>query len=279
MQGLKDTKNWIAGIQWFFFIFANIVIIPITVGEAFGMTQAEIVPLLQFSFIITGLACLGQVVFGHRRPILDGQSGLWWGIFLTLVAIASAQGMPLHVLGGSLAIGVIISGVITILIGLLGIGPYIAKLFNPGVMGVFMLLLGITLIQIFLKGMLVIPFGQAAETATINLPVAGLAIFIALLVIVISIKSPASVRSYALLIGIILGWILYTVIFGVDSSFAGEAAPFQLFPFGSLTWDTGVVLTAVMAGLLNTSNTFGALKGTDEFVHKSQSKSDYEETF
>src|SRR5699024_9412814 len=105
----------------------------------------------------------------------------------------------LHVLGGSLAIGVIISGVITILIGLLGIGPYIAKLFNPGVMGVFMLLLGITLIQIFLKGMLGIPFGQAAETATINLPVAGLAIFIALLVIVISIKSPASVRSYALL--------------------------------------------------------------------------------
>src|SRR5699024_10317453 len=112
--------------------------------------------------------------FGHGRPILDGQSGLWWGIFLTLVATASAQGMPLHVLGGSLAIGVIISGVITILIGLLGIGPYIAKLFNPGVMGVFMLLLGITLIQIFLKGMLGIPFGQAAETATINLPVAGL---------------------------------------------------------------------------------------------------------
>ncbi len=279
LHGIKETKNWVAGLQWFFFIFANIVVIPITIGEAFGLEQTEIVPLLRLSFIVTGLACLAQVFLGHKRPILEGQSGLWWGIYLTLVTTTAAQGMPIEVLGGSLALGVVISGIITILIGITNLGPMIANLFNPGVMGVFMFLLGLTLIQIFLKGMLGIPFGSAEEQATINLPVAGLAIFIALLVIIISIKSPAKVRSYALLIGIILGWILYTVIFGVDSSFAGEAAPFQLFPFGSLTWDTGVVLTAVMAGLLNTSNTFGALKGTDELVQKTTTKRDYKTTF
>lgn len=280
MHSLRETKNWIAGIQWFFFIFANIVIIPITVGEAFGLSQAEIVPLLQFSFIITGLACLAQVFIGHGRPILEGQSGLWWGIFLTLVATASAQGMPLEVLGGSLALGVIISGVITMLIGILGIGPYIGKLFNPGVMGVFMLLLGITLIQIFLKGMLGIPFGQAADTATINLPIAGLAIFIALLVIIISIKSPAHIRSYALLIGIVLGWILFVLFFGTSSAATDSSVKsIPLFPFGSITWDTGVVLTAVLAGLLNTSNTFGALKGTDEMLKKQTTNKDYRTSF
>ena len=279
MDGIKETKNWIAGIQWFFFIFANIVIIPITVGEAFGLSQAEIVPLLQLSFIVTGLACLGQAVLGHRRPILEGQSGLWWGIFLTLVATSSAQGMPIEVLGGSLALGVIISGIITILIGITGIGPVIAKLFNPVVMGVFMLLLGITLIQIFLKGMLGIPFGKAAETATIHLPISGLAIFIALLVIIISIKSPAHIRSYALLIGIIVGWILYTFIFGTVENNSAQAASFQLFPFGNLTWDTGVVVTAVLAGLLNTSNTFGALKGTDEMFQSVTTNKDYRSSF
>src|SRR5690625_989233 len=187
--------------------------------------------------------------------------------------------MPIEVLGGSLALGVIISGLITILIGITGVGPAIAKLFNPGVMGVFMFLLGLTLIQIFLKGMLGLPFGGEADQATINLPVSALAIVIALFVIIISIKSPARVRSYALLIGIILGWILYTVIFGVDASFAGKAAPFRLFPFGSLTWDTGVVLTAVVAGLLNTSNTFGSLKGTDELLNKPTTNRDYMTTF
>ena len=278
MHGLREARNWIAGLQWFFFIFANIVIIPITIGEAYGLTQAEIVPLLQMSFIVTGLACLAQAYFGHRRPLLEGQSGLWWGIFLTLVVTTSAQGMPIEVLGGSLALGVIISGFVTILIGVLGIGPAIAKLFKPGVMGVFMFLLGLTLIQIFLKGMLGLPFKATSETATINLPVSALAIFIAILVIIISIKSPAKIRSYALLIGIIIGWILYVIFFGPDSSI-GDSAGIKVFPLGSLTWDTGVVLTAVLAGLLNTSNTFGALKGTDDLLQKETSKQDYFTSF
>ncbi len=276
---LKQTKNWIAGVQWFFFIFANIVIIPITVGEAFGLTQSEIIPLLQLSFIVTGLACLAQAVIGHRRPILEGQSGLWWGIFLTLVVTTSAQGMPLEVLGGSLALGVIISGVLTVLIGVTGAGPKIAELFNPGVMGVFMFLLGLTLIQIFLKGMIGIPFGENGDSATIHLPIAGVAIFIALVVIIISIKSPARIRSYALLIGIILGWILYTIIFGSAPITTSESASFKLFPFGSLTWDTGVVVTAVLAGLLNISNTFGSLKGTDEMFQTETTKKDYLSSF
>lgn len=280
MHELKDTKAWVAGIQWFFFIFANIVIIPITVGEAFGLNQAEIVPLLQLSFMVTGLACLAQAIFGHRRPILEGQSGLWWGIFLTLVTTATAQGLPLEVLGGSLALGIILSGLITILIGVTGIGPILAKLFKPGVMGVFMLLLGLTLIQIFLKGMLGIPFGSGAETATIHLPVAGLSIFIALLVIIISIKSSVKIRSYALLIGIIVGWILYRLLIGKESTgFSGSSAGFQLFPFGNLTWDVGVVITTVMAGLLNTSNTFGSLKGTDGMLETTTTKKDYLSTF
>lgn len=279
MHGLKDTKNWVAGLQWFFFIFANIVVIPITIGEAFGLQQAEVVPLLRMSFIVTGLACLAQVFLGHGRPILEGQSGLWWGIYLTLVTTTAAQGMPIEVLGGSLALGIIIAGGITIVIGITGLGPVIARYFTPGVMGVFMFLLGLTLIQIFLKGMLGIPFGGAADEATIDLPVAGLAIFIALLVIVISIKSSAKVRSYALLIGIILGWALYAIIFGVDTSLAGEAASVRLFPLGGLTWDTGIVLTAVMAALLNTSNTFGALKGTDEMLDKTTTRKDYLTTF
>jgi len=142
-----------------------------------------------------------------------------------------------------------------------------------------MLLLGITLIQIFLKGMLGIPFGKAAETATIHLPISSLAIFIALLVIIISIKSPTHIRSYALLIGIIVGWTLYTFIFGTVENNSAQAASFQLFPFGNLTWDTGVVVTAVLAGLLNTSNTFGALKGTDEMFHSVTTNKDYRSSF
>lgn len=231
--------------------------------------------MIQFSFIVTGLACIVQASLGHHRPLLEGQSGLWWGIFLTLVATASAQGMPLPVLGGSLALGVIISGVLTILIGLVGLGPFFARLFKPGVMGVFVLLLGFTLIQIFLKGMLGLPFGGAEEGAVIDLPVAALAIFITILVMVISIKSPPRIRSYALLIGMVLGWVLYHFIFGTETNGNGRGASYMIFPLGPLTWDTGVILTAVLAGLLNLTNTFGALKGSDVFYDKPAGNKQY----
>lgn len=272
---LLHIPNWMAGFQWFFFIFANIIVIPITVGEAFELAPSAVSSMIQFSFIVTGLACIVQAWIGHHRPVLEGQSGLWWGIFLTLVTTASAQGMPLHVLGGSLALGVMISGALTIVIGVIGLGPFFAKLFKPGVMGVFVLLLGFTLIQIFLKGMLGLPFGEVQEGAVINLPVASLAIFIALFVMVISIKSPPRIRSYALLIGMVVGWILYHFIFGTEVSETASGASYMLFPLGSLTWDTGVVLTAVLAGLLNLTNTFGALKGTDVFYDQPTTNKQY----
>lgn len=272
---LLHMPNWIAGIQWFFFIFANIIVIPITVGEAFDLSQAATSSIIQFSFIITGIACIAQAYFGHGRPLLEGQSGLWWGIFLTLVTTASAQKMPLDVLGGSLALGVILSGILTILIGSLGFGSFFARLFKPGVMGVFILLLGFTLIQIFLKGMLGLPFKGDTEGAMIDLPVASLSIFIALLVMIISIKSPPKIKSYALLIGMVLGWFLHHLIFGTNVPAKEGGASYILFPLGSLKWDTGIVLTAMLAGLLNLTNTFGSIKGSDDFFKQKATNKQY----
>lgn len=267
--------HWIGGLQWFFFIFANIIVIPITIGEAFQLPKEKVASLMQFSFIVTGLACLLQAFYGHKRPIMEGQSGLWWGIFLTLATTVQAQGLSLVELGGSLAIGVMLSGLITIIIGVTGTGPYIAKLFKPGVMSVFVLLLGFTLIQIFLKGMLGIPFGIEADDASIQLPVAALAVAIAIFVIVVSIKSRPEIRSYALLIGIVVGWILHVLLFGVETEQTSTTLSFGLFPLGPLTWNTGVVLTAVLAGLLNLTNTFGALKGSDALFGRATTNREY----
>lgn len=278
MKELMNTKNWIAGVQWFFFIFANIVVIPITIAAAFGLSEGETVPLLQMSFIVTGLACLAQVFLGHGKPILEGQSGLWWGIFLTLITTASAQGLTLGQVGGSLAIGAMLAGAITIFIGISGLAPLLARFFTKGVMGVFMLLLGFTLIQIFLKGMLGIPFDNSSD-ASIDIAVSVLAIFIAILVIVISIKSPVKIRSYALLIGIAVGWGLYVLFFGGVPLVTDDIAPLAIFPFGSLYWDTGIVVTAVLAGILNISNTYGALKGTDDMFETETTKRDYASSF
>lgn len=281
MKELLKSSNWISGLQWLFFIFANIVVIPITVGAAFNLPGDEIVSLLQLSFILTGLACIIQALLGHQRALMEGQSGLWWGVILTLVTIASAQGVPLTELGGSLAVGVLISAVLTIIIGLTGLGPHIAKLFNPGVMGVFMFLFAAQLCGIFLKGMLGIPFGNVKGEVAIDLPIAGLSIAIAAIVILVSIKAPTSVRKYGLLIGIVTGWIAHTLIFGVQESNSGSGGGISLswFPLGKPTWNTGIIITTVLAGLLNLANTFGSLKGTDEMYGHIATKRQYRVSF
>lgn len=279
MDQLFQFRNWLAGIQWFFFMFANTVIIPIMIGAAFGLPQKEVVPLLQMSFIVTGLACFFQVLVGHKKPIMEGQSGLWIAVFLTLIATSSAQGVPLHEVGGSFALGVIISGILTILIGVLGIGPRLASLFNESVMGVFMVLLGLTLMQIFIKGMLGLPFGATNEPATIHLAKSAVSIFIIIVVILISIKSSKKVRNYALLIGIILGWVVYTFFFGIEKIASDSSVGITLFPFGQVTWNTGIVFTAVVTGILNISNTYGALLGTDGLLNKQTTKREYAATF
>src|SRR5690625_5192926 len=227
---ILNAKNWVSGIQWFFFIFANIVIIPITVGAAFELEQDTVVTMLQFSFIITGLACMAQAFFGHGRAIMEGQSGLWWGIILTLVVTATAPDMPLIVLGGSLAIGIFISAILTIIIGLAGLGPYIAKWFSPGVMGVFMFVFGGQLIQIFLKGMFGLPFGNESGSSSIDLSTTLLAVVIAVIVIVFNVISSENIRSYGLLLGIIVGSIAYALIFGSDKSEGSAGLSFEFFP-------------------------------------------------
>lgn len=72
MKHLKNVDNWLGGLQWLMYIFINTVVVPITMGAAFDLSQAEIVSTMQFSFILGGIACLMQVFIGHRRPIMDG---------------------------------------------------------------------------------------------------------------------------------------------------------------------------------------------------------------
>lgn len=254
--------------------------IPITVGAAFGLSSNEIINLLQLSFIVTGLACMLQAILGHKRAIMEGQSGLWWGVILTLCYSASANGLSLAEMGGSLSVGIIISGILTVFIGVSGMGPLLAKLFNPAVMGVFIFLLGCKLVSIFLKGMLGIPFSNQAQDVHINLAISLLSILIAIIVIIISIKAPPSIGRYSLLIGIIIGWICFVLIFKTDESIR-ELSSFNinLFPLGKPAWNIGIIVTAVLTGLLNTANTFGALKGTDGIYNLETTNSQYRSSF
>ena len=101
MKQIRASVTLLAGFQWLFFMFANTVVIPISIGGAFQLDQIEVVSAIQRSFIFTGIACLLQGFIGHRLSLMEGQSGLWWGVILSLAGTASALNMELTTIGGA----------------------------------------------------------------------------------------------------------------------------------------------------------------------------------
>ncbi len=274
-KNLQTSVMFLAGFQWLFFMFANTVVIPISVGAAFELDQVEIVSAIQRSFIFTGIASLLQGLFGHRLALMEGQSGLWWGVILSLAATASTMNIELSTVGGSIAVGVIISGILVAIFGLLGIGELLKKWFTPIVMFVFLILLANQLIMIFLKGML-----GLNTSDSIDVKVAIFSFILATITILIHVKGKGILSSLNLLIGMTIGWIASAQIFPTEAVEAIHTSPLlTLFPWGQPAFEWGIIITVVITGLLNTTNTIATLKGSEAVFEKETTDKQYKASF
>lgn len=115
---LRSRFSWnvlLAGVQWLFFLFTNTVMVPLSIGHALGLPPEEIAASMQRSFILTGLLCIVQVIWGHRYALMDGPAGVWWGVVLSICASAPAMGMDLATVASSLMSGFILSSVMVII--------------------------------------------------------------------------------------------------------------------------------------------------------------------
>ena len=262
----------LAGLQWLFFMFANIVVIPISVGQAFHLSPAATTASLERAFILTGIACILQALVGHRYPFMEGSSGLWWGVILSLAASAAGLDQSLTELGGSIAIGIIISGVLISLIGAVGLGWRMRRIFTPVVTATFYFLLAAQLVGIFFKGMLGLSSG-----ASIQPGIALLSFAIALLVFALTLWGPGRLSNFALLIGIITGWIAFRLLFPANAASLTPAggALFMLFPWGNPFINIGVIAAVIVTGLINLSNTYATLAATGPLYGKPAEPSEY----
>src|SRR5437879_8760801 len=229
----------LASIQWLFFMFANIVVIPISIGQAFHLPPVVVTASLERAFIYTGIACILQWLVGHRLPILEGPAGLWWGVILSLAASTQSAGQSLQTLGGNLEVGIIISGLLICLLGILGVGWWLRRLFTPVVTSTFYFLLAAQLSGIFFKGMMGLTDGSSIQPT-----VALLSLGLVILVLVLNIWGRGLVSNFALLIGIIVGWITFRLLFANQPSTlvpAGSAL-FAIFPWEGPRSTPGILL-------------------------------------
>lgn len=277
MTKWTSPSLWLAGVQWLFFLFANTVVVPLSVGAAFQLPPEVIISIVKVTFVVTGAASILQACFGHRYALMEGPAGLWWGLLLSLAAAAPSMGMSLVEMGGALSAGLIAAGVLTSLLAVLGFGDVLKKAFTPIVMFVYLFLLSSQLIMIFFKSMLGI-----SESGEIYLPVALLSIAIALIVGWISLKGKGALANFAILIGMVAGWAAYRLLFPGSASAVGEGGgslALAFLPWGPLRLDYGIMGAALIAGLINMSNTITALKAADKLYGQVSTDKQYKRSF
>ncbi len=167
------------------------------------------------------------------------------GVILSLAATASTLNMELTTIGGSIAVGAIISGLLVSILGMFGLANLLKKWFTPVVMFVFLLLLANQLIYIFLKGML-----GLNNSEYIDVYMACFSFMIAAFTIYLNVKGKGVISNLSLLIGMVDGWIGTVSLFQHETVSTVKTTPFlTCFSWGELSLAWGIVLIVVITGL------------------------------
>lgn len=264
-------RTILSSLQWTLFIIAGNLVAPIAIASVFHLDPADTLLFIQRTLFVLGIAGLLQVLFGHRLPIHEGPAGLWWGVFALYaslgVTLFGSETETLRVLSFSL----LVSGVICIILSLVGFIEKLANFFTPMVIGTYLILLVTQLSGSFVKGML----GLNGANDTIDGTVALISIGLVILSLILD-KFP-SLAQYSIIILIAIGWGLF-YYFDLVPPISMPNEWFHLpdiFVFGTPRMEWSMIPTVLLLTLLLITNMVATvrvvenvLKGNKEYDHK-----------
>ncbi|WP_053217913.1 purine/pyrimidine permease [Virgibacillus senegalensis] len=263
---LSLSKTGLETLQWFIFLLASSVALPIVIGSIYEMNFTEVAGLMQRTFFIVGVASLLQGLLGHRLPIMEGPAGLWISIFSVMAVTGSQQGMSNGETLQSVETAMLLTGGFLFLFGVFHLAEKLLPLFTPLVTGSFLFLLTIQLSGTFLEGML----GIQQEIEAIHGTEAILAFLTFFIVLGLSIFGRGWLGNYAVLIGIVLGWLSYRLFVGNDSAQTADVAGFALpewFAWGTPNMDWSVIPIAFITAVILLSNVVASVVATSQSVY------------
>lgn len=257
--------------QWFIFLLANSVALPIVIGGIFQLSIEEISALMQRTFFVVGISSFIQGWLGHRYPIADGPAGSWVSVFVILADVAVRQGQSMKETLQILEGGFIVAGLLLLILGLCGYIHRLLFLFTPLVTGSFLLILALQLSGVFMKGMMALH----GEASLPDYGTAALSFGVFILVIILSVKGKGWIRNYAVLIGILSGWLLYTLLGKSSGTFPASGSWIKLpeiCAWGVPQFNAGIVITSILFTFILVSNTIAAVAAVSQVVPESPMK-------
>lgn len=264
--GMRKLKVFFSSLQWLAFIIASSIVAPIAIAALYGMDPTQTASFVQRTFLVLGLSGMVQVYFGHRLPINEGPAGLWWGVFI----IYAGLGPTLYGSGEetlrAIEAGILVSGILFMLLSILGIIDRLSKLFTPVVTGTYLILLSLQLSGSFLNGI----FGVGYRgSEAVNLKIFVICLFTIIFTFLFAEKGPRKLRQYSVLISLALGWIIFA-IFGLTEPTKVTSDKWievpKLFAFGNPVFDSGMIATSILVTLLLLTNLIASVRVVEQVL-------------
>ncbi|KGX93653.1 xanthine permease [Pontibacillus halophilus JSM 076056 = DSM 19796] len=251
--------------QWFVFLLASAVALPIVIGSIFHMSFEEVSGLMQRTFFAVGLTSFLQGWIGHKLPIMEGPAGLWISTFTVMAHSASEAGNSPKAALPVLETAMFLTAILLVIIGVTKLSQKVMALFTPLVTGSFLFLLTIQLSGTFLSGML----GTNGDEGTIQVIGSSIAFLTFILVLGLSTFGRGWMKSYAVLLGIAVGWIVYELILHPEktSQDKGVFQPPEWLAWGAPSLDLSTLPVAIVTALILLSNVVASVVAVSQSIH------------
>jgi OHCU decarboxylase len=268
---LPVGKLAVYGFQHVLAFYAGAVVVPILLASAIGLSERELIHLINADLFTCGIASIIQSVgfwkIGVRLPLLQGVT---FTAVSPMIAIGLAAGggtQGLLVIYGS----VIVAGLVTFLAA-----PFFSRLirfFPPVVTGSVILIIGLALLPVAGADAV----GGAAHPEPANPRNLAYALGTLALIVIIQRIFRGFLATVAVLIGLVVGtglaWALGDANFAAvgDSGWFGLTTPFF---FGWPKFTAAAIISMVVVMLITAVETTGDVFATGEIVDRRITRSD-----
>lgn len=253
------------GFQHVLAFYAGAVIVPILLASAIGLSERDLVHLINADLFTCGIASIIQSVgfwkVGVRLPLLQG---------VTFTAVSPMIAIGLAAGGGTQGLLVIYGAVIVAGLVTFFIAPVFGKLirfFPPVVTGSVITIIGIALLPVAALDAV----GGGSDPQPGNPRNLAYAVGTVIVIVLIQRLFRGFLATVAVLAGLVLGtlvaWALGDAHFGAvaDSAWFGVTTPFW---FGWPQFSIAAIVSMVVVMLITAVETTGDVFATAEIVEK-----------
>ncbi|MEK4555820.1 nucleobase:cation symporter-2 family protein [Jeotgalicoccus sp. FSL K6-3177] len=256
----SNVKDFSLGLQHVLAMYAGAVIVPLIVGNAIGLTPAQLTYLISIDIMMCGVATILQVwknkFSGIGLPVVLGCTFTAVGPIINIANTYSIQ---------SVYGAILVSGLIVVLIA--SFFSKLIRFFPPVVTGSVVTTIGLTLIPVAINDL---AGGQGAEDfgSAVNLFLG----FSTLIIILIILKfAKGFFSSIAILTGIIIGTVIGVFFGRVDFTPVLEASWLhlpQVFYFGTPEFHLLPILTMTLVALVSLVESTGVYFALGDITEK-----------